>query len=399
MAGESQIPILWLASSRRFAAWLALVYATCFGLVGTHLPFFPVWLKAVGVDAAWIGIITAIPSVTRFTTLPFVTSFAERHQALRGGIIALAFATAAGLAVTGLQRPTPLIFLAYAATCCVWTPMVPLIDGYALRGVRHYGLTYGPLRLWGSAAFVAGALACGAMIDVIAAENLIWVIAGMAGLSAFASLGLKPLPPLKSSPAALRDAGALMRDRGFLAIILASALIQSSHSAYYVVASIAWQQEGFGGLTIATLWALGVLAEIVVFALSPRFTLAPATLVVLAACAAVARWVLTALAPPIPVLALVQLTHGLTFGLTQVGTMGLMVHHVPGHVVARGQGYLAACSGIIAGTAYVLSGMLFARYGQNVYYVMAAIAASGGGLMFLARRRLSAHPHSAAFGG
>jgi len=68
-------------------------------------------------------------------------------------------------------------------------------------------------------------------------------------------------------------------------------------------------------------------------------------------------------------------------------------------VVARGQGYLAACSGIIAGTAYVLSGMLFARYGQNVYYVMAAIAASGGVLMFLARSRLSAHPHSAASGG
>ena len=35
--------------------------------------------------------------------------------------------------------------------------------------------------------------------------------------------------------------------------------------------------------------------------------------------------------------------HGLTFGLTQVGTMGLMVHHVPPHIMARGQGFLAAC--------------------------------------------------------
>ena len=38
----------------------------------------------------------------------------------------------------------------------------------------------------------------------------------------------------------------------------------------------------------------------------------------------------------------------LTFGLTQVGTMGLLVRHVPGHVMARGQGYLAACGGIVA---------------------------------------------------
>ena len=136
MTAESQIPIASHPTSKRFAAALALVYGTGFGLVGTHLPFFPVWLKAVGVDAAWIGIITAVPAVTRFTTLPFVTSFVERRQALRGGIIAMAFLTSFGLAAVGLQRETVAIFLAYAATCCVWTPMAPLVDAYALGGVR-----------------------------------------------------------------------------------------------------------------------------------------------------------------------------------------------------------------------------------------------------------------------
>src|SRR5262249_9791184 len=155
--------------------------------------FFPVWLKAVGVDAAWIGIITAVPSVTRFTTLPFVTRFAERRQLLRGGIIVMGVGTTIWLAVVGLQQQTRLIVLAYALTCCVWTTMVPLIAAYALRGVRQYGLKYGPLRLWGSAAFVAGALACSVLIDVVAARHLIWIIAGVAGLSALVSLGLQPL--------------------------------------------------------------------------------------------------------------------------------------------------------------------------------------------------------------
>jgi MFS transporter, PPP family, 3-phenylpropionic acid transporter len=399
MSPPGQIPIAPQAAPRRFATWLALVYGTGFGLVGTHLPFFPVWLKAVGVDAAWIGVITAVPSVTRFTTLPFMTSFAERHQALRGGIIVMGFGTTIGLSLVGLQHEALLIFLAYVVTCVVWTPMVPLIDAYALRGVRQFGLKYGPLRLWGSAAFVAGALACGVMIDVIAAKNLIWIIAGMAGLSALVSLGLKPLGPLKINAAAHQGASALLRDRGFLAIILTSALIQSSHSAYYVVASIAWQQEGLGGLTIAALWTLGVLAEIVVFALSPRFRWPPAVLVMIGASSAIIRWVITAQSPPIAVLAMVQTMHGLTFGLTQVGIMGLMVHVVPGHVMARGQGYLAACSGIITGSAYILSGAVFARYGQNVYYVMAAIAACGFLVMFSARNRLMHHPHSEASGG
>jgi PPP family 3-phenylpropionic acid transporter len=396
MSGESQIPTA--SAAKRFATRLALVYSTGFGLVGTHLPYFPVWLKAVGVDAGWIGIITAVPAVTRFTVLPFVTGFAERRHALRGAIMVTAFATVTGLAIVGTQHLPLLILIAYAATCCLWTPMVPLIDAYALRGVTRYGLKYGPLRLWGSAAFIATALACGQLLDVISAKHLIWLIVGMAGIGALVSLSLQPLGPVKAVPTAHRGAGALLRDRGFLAIILSSALIQSSHQAYYIFGSITWQQEGFSGLTIASLWVLGVLAEIVVFALSPRFTLPPAILVVIAALCAVARWVITAQAPPIAILAAVQLMHGLTFGLTQIGTMGLMVHHVPPHIMARGQGFLAACSGIVASSVSVLTGLVYARYGQGVYYLMAVIAGTAALVMWSARNGLS-QPQSEASGG
>ena len=398
MLSDSPIPIASQAASKRFATWLAAFYATLFGASGTHLPFFTVWLKAVGIDAYWIGLITAVPPVTRFTVLPLVTSFAETRQALRGAIIVTGFATALGFSILGTQHQPILVLLVYAAMCCLWTPMVPLTDAYALRGVARYGLSYGPLRLWGSAAFVVGALLCGLLVDVIAARHLIWVIAAMATLSAFVSLGLRPLDSPKTAPTGQHGARALLCDRGFLAIIVTSALIQSSHSAYYIFASIAWQQLGYGGLTIAGLWALGVLAEIVLFALSPRFTLQPSILVIIAALSAVARWTITAQDPPFAILAVVQLAHGLTFGLTQVGIMGLMVHHVPGHIMARGQGYLAACSGIVAATTSILCGMVYARYGQGVYYMMAAMAASGGLVMWLARSRLD-HPHRAASGG
>jgi PPP family 3-phenylpropionic acid transporter len=388
-----------MGASKRFAGRLALFYGTLFGMAGTHLPFFTVWLKAVGIDAFWIGIITAVPPVTRFTVLPLVTGLAERRQMLRGAIIITGFVTALGFLVMGTQHLPVLVLLAYAVTCCLWTPMVPLTDAYALRGVRQFGLNYGPLRLWGSAAFVVGALACGLLVDVIAASNLIWVISGMAALSAVVGLGLQPLGTPKPASTAVHGATALLRDGGFLAIIAASALIQSSHSAYYIFASIAWQQSGFGGLTIAGLWALGVLAEIALFALSPRFTLQPSVLVVIAAASAVARWVMTAQDPPITLLAGVQLMHGLTFGLTQVGIMGLMVHHVPGHVMARGQGYLAACSGIVAASTSILSGIVYAKYGQGIYYMMAAMAGAGGLTMWLARHRVTLHPHSVASGG
>ena len=104
MPPESQIPIPSHAAAKRFAARLALFYGTLFGLVGTHLPFFPVWLKAIGIESSWIGIITAVPSLTRFTVLPFITGFAEKHHALRGAIIAAGFLSALGFLIIGTQH-------------------------------------------------------------------------------------------------------------------------------------------------------------------------------------------------------------------------------------------------------------------------------------------------------
>jgi MFS transporter, PPP family, 3-phenylpropionic acid transporter len=398
MASESQIPATPQADAKRFAARLGAFYGTMFGMLGTYLPFFPVWLKAVGIEASWIGIITAVPAVTRFTVLPLITSLAERRQMLRAAITITAAATAVGFAVVGTQHHALPIFLVFVVTCCLWTPTGPLTDAYALRGVTHYGLNYGPLRLWGSAAFVVGALLCGLLVDTVAAEQLIWIIAAMAGVSALTSLRLRPLEVAKRAGTGQRGGGALLCDRGFLAIIAASALIQGSHVAYYIFSSIVWRQAGLGGLTIAALWSLGVLAEIVLFAASPRFTLPSAILVVIGALAAVVRWIITALEPSLPILAAVQLTHGLTFGLTQVGIMGLLVHQVPGHMMARGQGYLAACAGIVSSGTSILCGLVYARYGQGVYYLMAAMAASGALVMWLARRNLD-HPQSAASGG
>ena len=398
MPSESEIPIASQGASRRFATRLALFYGATFGMIGTHLPFFTVWLKAVGIDAWWIGIIGAVPSLTRFTILPFVTSAAEKYS-LRGALTVTALATAIGFAVIGTQHLPLAVLLVYAVTCSLWTPMMPLTDAYALRGVARFGLNYGPLRLWGSAAFVAGALACGVLVDIVAARHLIWIIAALALLGAIASLGLQPLDCPKAAPVAVKGASALLSDPGFLAIIVASALTQGSHAAYYTFASISWQAAGLGGLTIAGLWVLGVLAEIVVFALSPRFTLPPALLVVLGALSAVARWLITAQEPSVAVLAVVQLAHGLTYGLTQVGTMSLLVRHVPIHMMARGQGYLAACGGMVTMAASILSGVVYAGYGARVYCVMAAMALVAAVIMWLARGLLAHQPHSAAPGG
>ena len=104
MSSDSEIPIATRLDGRRFARRLALFYGTVFGLVGTHLPFFPVWLKAIGLDASWIGLIVAVPAVTRFTTLPLVTGLAERRGSLRGAMIITTCLTAVGFTIVGFTQ-------------------------------------------------------------------------------------------------------------------------------------------------------------------------------------------------------------------------------------------------------------------------------------------------------
>jgi PPP family 3-phenylpropionic acid transporter len=67
--------------------------------------------------------------------------------------------------------------------------------------------------------------------------------------------------------------------------------------------------------------------------------------------------------------------------------------------MARGQGYLTACTGIVTSIASVLSGAIYAQYGQGVYYLMAAMALLSALVMWLARRRLEHQPQSAASDG
>lgn len=403
MASGPEIPTDASLESRRFAIRLGLFYAAVFALMGVHLPFFPVWLQAVGVSPVWIGLIVATPSLVRFTILPVVTGLAERRQSLRQALIATALLTAVGFAGVGLFHAPMIILIVFALTACAWTPILPLTDAYALQGVARHRLHYGPLRLWGSAAFMAGTLGCGMLADRLAATHLIWIMAGLAILGAATAFALQPMTVPEPMTPARTGARHLLRQPAYLAVIAAAALIQGSHAAYYGFASIAWQATGLGGTTIAGLWTLGVLAEIAIFALSPRFRAPPALLIVIGGFGATFRWLVMAAEPSLAPLATVQLLHGVTYGLTLLGTMGLLVRIVPVHAMASAQGYLAAASGIVMSGASILAGAMYARLGADIYHAMAMMAAGGVIVIWLARRSIArdaeSQPQSAASGG
>ena len=357
-----------------------------------QLPFLPVWLAAKGLDAASIGLVLAVPMVVRAVVIPFATHIADRYQALRAVIAAAAAAAVLGYGATGLSQGAAAITAGFALASAFYTPLMPLADAYAFRGLNGIGRSYGPVRLWGSAAFIGGSFAAGFLLDVIAATmSQIRSRAAMA-LTAAAGFALAPLaprpgvaaPPAPPAP----SARALLRDRGFLAVAAGAGLIQASHAVYYGFATLDWQAAGLGGGEIATLWALAVVAEIALFAASGRLPFKPTTLLMAGAGGAVIRWSAMAFDPLPPVLLLLQCLHALSFGATHLAAVGFVARAAPVELSATAQGHLAVALGLIMAGAMGLSGVLYARWG-SLAYLATAFAAFAGGVCALAAARMT----------
>src|SRR4029077_19126077 len=178
-----------------FAWRLALFYAALFVALGVQLPFLPVWLAAKGLDADMIGLVLEIPMVVRVFAIPLATRHADRHDALRMAIVIAAAGAVVGYGVVGIAQGAATIAAAFVFASMFYTPIMPLADAYALRGLARVGRAYGPVRMWGSAAFIAGSFGAGVLVERAAVRALIWQIVVAAVITAAAACALKPLSP------------------------------------------------------------------------------------------------------------------------------------------------------------------------------------------------------------
>jgi PPP family 3-phenylpropionic acid transporter len=372
-----------------FATRVAALYVTIFIVSGVQMPFLPVWLRAKGLDAGTIGLVLAAPMVARVFAIPIVTRLADRREALRETLIAAGFISVAAYLLLALSDGALAIFLAFALVSLTYTPVMPLTETYAMRGLTALGRAYGPVRLWGSASFIAGNLAAGLANDLIAARHLIWLIVAASLLVALSTLTLPAAaraPPPAAAPA--RPGKPLLRDPLFLSVIAAASLIQASHALFYGFSALAWRAAGYDGVAIAALWSLGVIAEIVLFALHGRLPawLSPGMLMLAGAAGAILRWTAMAFDPPGAMLSVLQLLHALSFGATHLGTMALVTRLAPHGQGATAQGYLAVVMGVAMALATAVSGVLFGAFGAGAYAAMALTAVVGGGCALVAHR-------------
>ncbi len=363
-----------------FGARLGLFYAGLFVVVGIQMPFFPLWLNARGLDAQAIGVVIATPIAVRLVVVPLAARMADRRGALRQLLTLSSVGAAMGYVLVGLAQGFPVILATVALAAALAAPAIPLTDAYALKGLSLRGRAYGPVRLWGSVAFIAANFGAGIASGYIAPTGYIWLIAAASAGAAAASLSLRPLRPGGEPEPARHRRSRLFSMPGFLPIAAGASLIQASHAVFYGFSTLDWTAKGLGGIVVGALWALGVAAEIVLFLVSARLpaALGPRALLLIGAGGAVVRWSAMALDPPLALLVPLQCLHALSFGASFLGAVQFLARTAPEGEAATAQGYFSTMQGIVMAGATGLSGVLYGSVGSLAYAAMAACAAAGG---------------------
>jgi len=366
-------------------------FAALFLVLGLLLPFLPIWLDWTGLSASEIAIISAAPLFLRLGFAPLLAVYADRHKAHRRVILILALlAIGTGLLLIGMRGVWPILFVSLVFRLCVATIM-PLIETIAVASVKSDGADYGRMRLWGSLAFIGVGFVGGWMVDWQGAV----VIVPMLVAAAFATLiaGWKlpranqPASDTQSQSASMAarevhksDAKRLAVSGVFLIFLLACSAVQGAHGLFYTFGALHWKVQGLSTAWIGALWAIGVMAEVALFAYSGAVVarLGPVRLLIIGGLAGVVRWTVMSFDPGLAILIPLQILHGATYGATHLGAIYFMARSVPEGAAGTAQALYGACAaGVATGAATLMSGPLYETMQGQGYLVMSAVAGVG----------------------
>lgn len=353
-------------------------YFFYFATLGALVPYWAVYLKDRGFDAVEIGSLMAMLMASKMVAPNIWGWLADRSgQHMRVVRIAALMATLVFVGVAWAQGfwSMALVMVGFSF---FWHAALPQFEATTLNHLGKQAHAYTRVRLWGSVGFILTVIGVGMLMDdlgsAVLPEVLLVLLAGIW----LASL----MTPAKTHADAHIDRGPIgrvLRRPEVIALMLSAFLVQASHGPYYTFFTIHLQDLGYSNSAIGALWALGVLAEIVLFLFMPRLVPAMGArrLLVIGLALTVLRWVMLAyVADNTLALLLIQVLHAASFGITHAVSIHLVHRYFSGRHQGRGQ---ALYSSLSFGAGGVLGnwvgGYAWQGLGATGTYLLAAAAA------------------------
>ena len=342
------------------------------------MPFMGLWLKSRGLDADEIGIIIAIPHVMKVITAPYISQLADRREEYWRPLIICTAVSLFFFAFYFVAEGFWVIFLVSLAVNSFMPAMMPLFETITLNQMRKYNLNYGPVRAVGSASFIVATIWFGLYLKNNSIEHVIW--ASFIALAFFlmtATILPRGNKKIRSNDSeSSKPISELLKDNRFALFLLIVGLIQMSHGVYYAMGSIHWDQAGLGEDVIGFLWAVGILAEIIIFVFCEKLfsRINVYYLLILVAVAGSVRWVVIATSFSISNLFFVQLFHGLTYGAAHLVAIKYIKSDIPEKYSGTAQSlYTALPMGIAMAISTYLGSVAYGAIGFNAFYIMSGL--------------------------
>ena len=364
-------------------------YFAYFALLGGVAPFLSLYFESLGFSPARIGELVAIPMLMRCIA-PNLWGWLGDATGQRLLIVRVgALLTAVFFAGIFLRQDYWWLAAIMALHSFFWHAVLPQFEAITLAHLGSQSARYSQLRLWGSVGFILTVVLLGLLLQRAGMAVYPMAMFGIMLLIAVCS-SLVPQPPRQPASAAVAGDGFLRRLRqpGVPAFFVAVALMQLSHGPYYTFLSIHLEALGYGRGLIGMLWALGVLAEIVLFMFMHRLLawISLRQLLVVSFALAALRWLLLGtLAEEMLVLLFAQLLHAATFGAFHVASIHLVQQRFGERYQGQGQALYATLAGIGGALGALCSGYAWAGMGPTLTFAAAALAAFVGMLLLLLR--------------
>jgi len=350
-------------------------YFFYFATVGGFIPYWSLYLKENGFNPAEIGELSALLGGTRIFAPILWGWMADRTgKSLR--IIRVACFFAAAIFAGFLFAHGYFLFAAISvAFSFFWNAALPQFEAVTLFHLQQEAHAYSRIRLWGSIGFIAAVLGIGRLLDIHALALLPWIITGLLTGIWLVSLVTPDISTVRQNIASI-GIMRIVKQPEVLAFLAVNMLLQLAHAPYYVFYSIYLQNHGYSTTLTGSLWALAVVAEIVLFIymgwVFKRFTLRSVLLfsIVLAA----ARWLIIGWgADYLGLLVFAQLLHAATFAGVHAVAMQLVYQYFGQHHQGKGQALYSSLSfglGGMLGSFY--SGYYWELLGPQLVYSLAA---------------------------
>lgn len=359
-------------------------YFLFYGAVGSIFPYLNLYYQRVGLSGRQIGTLSAVLALVTQLSAPLWGALGDARH-LQGKLLVVAVA---GMILVGVMLPLSSalswLLLITAIYAFFFGPISPLVDSTALEVSAGDERGYGGLRAWGTVGFIVSALAVGRIIELVEVRALfagfvLFMLGCLVLALRFPSRRLQWQGPVSHGFKVLLSSWPFL---WFLvSAFLLAAAVRATNDFFALYLDSIGAPESVVGLS----WAIAALTEVPVVFFSGKLLqrFSARRLFAFGSVIYALRWLLYSQVTLPGIVLLIQLLHGLSYGLYLVAGVVYTNERAPEGLGATAQGLYSGTTMGVAGIAGALAGgWLYDQLGVAALFRVGSLAA-GLALVFL----------------